>query len=150
MFPRVARIAVVLLTVIAIIVAEFGQVGCQAACASAAAGNHIRCPISCCPVESCDTHKTSAKSGCCSTQDQAPGTSGGNGPKCPICQAPTRAIADTKKTTVPLQGTVAYDVPAAAIPKIISSESHRTELRSFDVIAALHPPLQILHCVWRN
>ncbi len=143
MTGRRTNIAIVTLTAIAALVAEFGQVGCHASCFAAAIGKVAQCPLSCC------SQKPVSSLNCCSVLDHSAKNRDGNCPQCPVCRAPTRAITSSKATLQMVANTGCI-VPVAVIPKVTPCEFARLDLRVFTVIAALHPALQVLNCVWRN
>jgi len=143
MIGRRTNIAVVTLTAVAALVAEFGQVGCHASCVAAAIGKAVQCPLSCC------SQKRATRTSCCAASDHTGRTCGENCPQCPVCRAPTRAITSSKAMLlIPVDA--AWDLPTGLVSKMLSRASARMDSRRNKLIAALHPPLQVLNCIWRN
>lgn len=133
---------VVALTAFAVVMMEFGQIGCQAACLSASMGKLAKCPLS------RGAQTPTAKRTCCSPEATQQRQHRNECPQCPVCKAPTRAITHSKLQVVQFP-TIEY-FPAAILSPLTLVESCHETCQDFDVIASLHPPAQIMNCVWRN
>ncbi|MBS0201469.1 MAG: hypothetical protein JSS49_01120 [Planctomycetes bacterium] len=142
MGSRPSHMIVALMTAVAVVAAELGQVGCHSACYAAMLGASSPCLMSCC------SHGTAAAPRCCSPRPPVSSDCGSDGSHCPICLAPTRAITSSRTVLhVPL--TVDFFIPTLA-DAVASLSMERLDRQLNAIVAAAHPPLRELYCIWRN
>jgi hypothetical protein len=137
---RLVKSILAILTVVALIGADYGRAGCRASCFAATihAPQHKSCCSQKRPVGNASRIRVTPCSDCPN-----------EGSKCASCCESSPAIKH-RKAVVPVDLTIVY----AALPPIASHqmwcEAIRTDWGRFDLIASIRPTMQVMHCVWRK
>lgn len=137
---RFIKSAIAILTVFALIGADYGKAGCRASCFAAS----IHAP----QQKSCCSHKLPLGD-TISIRVNPCGDCPGNGSKCASCCESSPAIKH-RKAVVPVDVTVVYAILPAIAPHQLWCDVLRTDWGRFNLIASIRPSVQVMHCVWRK